>query len=559
MLSGALVTMLFALPNTQSNNNAQTAPPVTVPGRVSTKADNAGMHTRADTLLPSVRYGAHIDLNQASVTLDRLDIRAVPMRAPNQIGVNRSVAVSPKTRAQKFVNRDGSEIIVLIIKSSGASGIGVHFRNFALTGGEEVYVYGPAADSIIFGPYTNKGPWGSGEFWSGTLVGDTAVIEFHTRADENGKGFEIFEVSHIFPKLDLRLRSDQPDVLNCELDASCYGEIQKNAVARITYNDNGPFVCTGTLLNDSAQDEIPYFLTANHCVATQTVAQTVEVYWFYQTTSCNSGVLRSDWVHQFGGANLLATQSSNDFSLLRLVNNAPAGAWFSGWTSGIQSTGTAVFGLHHPDGFIPPAINSYLRRAGGTITSTNANCFELVNGYRADWTSGTTEPGSSGSGLWNSSGYLVGVLSCGPDPETCSSPYSKYSKFANFYSQIQPYIGHPPFFNGETALGGGFYYLQFPNGTPFGYYSYLSDQNFIYHIDLGYEYLIDANDANHGIFFYDFASSSFFYTSPSAFPYLYDFSLNAWLYYLPDVNNPGRYTHNPRWFYNFATGQWITL
>ena len=110
----------------------------------------------------------------------------------------------------------------------------------------------------------------------------------------------------------------------------------------------------------------------------------------------------------------------------------------------------------------------------------------------------------------------------------------------------------PAFFNGEIALGGGWYYLQFANGTPFGYYSYLPDQNFIYHIDLGFEYLFDANDANHGIYFYDFASSSFFYTSPSTFPYLYDFSLNAWLYYL-------RGTHNPRWFYNFATGQWITL
>jgi plastocyanin len=118
---------------------------------------------------------------------------------------------------------------------------------------------------------------------------------------------------------------------------------------------------------------------------------------------------------------------------------------------------------------------------------------------------------------------------------------------------------HPSFFNGETALGGGWYYLQFPNGTPFGYYSYLSDQNFIYHIDLGFEYLLDANDANHGIYFYDFASSSSFYTNPGTFPDLYDFSLNAWLYYLPDFNNPGRYTHNPRWFFNFATGQWITL
>jgi len=118
---------------------------------------------------------------------------------------------------------------------------------------------------------------------------------------------------------------------------------------------------------------------------------------------------------------------------------------------------------------------------------------------------------------------------------------------------------HPAFFNGEIALGGGWYYLQFANGTPFGYYSYLPNQNFIYHIDLGYEYLLDANDGQGGIYFYDFASSSFFYTSPSTFPFLYDFSLNAWLHYLPDVNNPGRYTHNPRWFFNFATGQWITL
>ena len=118
---------------------------------------------------------------------------------------------------------------------------------------------------------------------------------------------------------------------------------------------------------------------------------------------------------------------------------------------------------------------------------------------------------------------------------------------------------HPAFFNGETALGGGFYYLQFANGTPFGYYSYLPDPNFIYHIDLAFEYLLDANDANHGIYFYDFASSSFFYTSPTLFPDLYDFSLNAWLYYLPDANNPGRYTNNPRWFFNFATGQWINL
>ncbi len=118
----------------------------------------------------------------------------------------------------------------------------------------------------------------------------------------------------------------------------------------------------------------------------------------------------------------------------------------------------------------------------------------------------------------------------------------------------------PALFSGEVPLGNGIYYLQFPNGTPFGYYSYLTDQSFIYHFDMGYEYWFDANDGHNGIYFYDFMSNHFFYTSPSfPFPYLYDFSLNSVLYYYPDSHNPGHYTTNPRYFYNFATGQIITM
>ena len=241
-------------------------------------------------------------------------------------------------------------------------------------------------------------------------------------------------------ELDWRLRSNEPDVLNCEVDASCFGDPEKNSVARILYNNNGPRVCTGTLLNNTAQDETPYFLTANHCVNSQAIAQTVETYWFYQTTSCNSGVLRS-WVHTRPGANLLATQASNDFSFIRLQNNAPGGAFFSGWTSTAQSAGANVFGLHQPDGYIPPSVNSYLRRSTGSIMNTNFNCLGLVNGYEIGWTSGSAEPGSSGSGLFSSNGhYLVGVLSCGPIPPTCNNPGAGYSKFANFYPQIRQYI-----------------------------------------------------------------------------------------------------------------------
>ena len=115
----------------------------------------------------------------------------------------------------------------------------------------------------------------------------------------------------------------------------------------------------------------------------------------------------------------------------------------------------------------------------------------------------------------------------------------------------------PPFFNGQVGLGGGWYWLQFPaSGNCFGYYNMLNFP-WVYHQDMGWEYFVDANNGG-GAYIYDSASGHWWYTSPTfAFPYLYDFSLQAVLYYLP--TDSCRYSSNPRWFYNLQTHQWINL
>ncbi len=131
--------------------------------------------------------------------------------------------------------------------------------------------------------------------------------------------------------------------------------------------------------------------------------------------------------------------------------------------------------------------------------------------------------------------------------------------FNVLYQKLLTVNTHAAFFTGEAALSNGVYYLSFPNGDYFGYYSYLSNPRYIYHFDLGYEYWFNANDGKDGVYLYDFASGTFFYTSPTfPFPYLYDFSLNAVLYYYPNTNSTGHYTTNPRYFYNFGTGAIIT-
>ncbi len=93
--------------------------------------------------------------------------------------------------------------------------------------------------------------------------------------------------------------------------------------------------------------------------------------------------------------------------------------------------------------------------------------------------------------------------------------------------------GRPPaaFFNSQASLGSNVYYLQFPNGNLFGYYS-LQFFPIIYHYDMGFEAFIDGG--NGGAYLYDFTSGHWFFTSQTLFPYLYDFTLNNWLYYFPE-------------------------
>ena len=119
----------------------------------------------------------------------------------------------------------------------------------------------------------------------------------------------------------------------------------------------------------------------------------------------------------------------------------------------------------------------------------------------------------------------------------------------------------PAFFAGAASLGDGVDYLAFPNGNIFSYYAFLTDPNYLYHFDLGYEYVVDAADGQAGVYFYDFTSGGFFYTSPTfPFPYLYDFKLNSVVYYFPDPTNPGRYnTDGQRYFYVFKIGQIISM
>lgn len=151
------------------------------------------------------------------------------------------------------------------------------------------------------------------------------------------------------------------------------------------------------------------------------------------------------------------------------------------------------------------------------------------------------------SPLIGSQAYMVRAVKLENTP---SGTYYNASQ-GTFCSSISP----APFFIGETALGNNWYYLAPGTDNVFGYFS-LMDFPYVFHQDMGWEYFIEAGDAQHGGYFYDFTDDVFFYTQPALFPYIYDFKANAWMYYSPLEGSPGRYTSNPRWFYNLTTKAW---
>jgi len=82
----------------------------------------------------------------------------------------------------------------------------------------------------------------------------------------------------------------------------------------------------------------------------------------------------------------------------------------------------------------------------------------------------------------------------------------------------------------------------------FGHYTY-DNYPLVYEYNLGYEYAYSASSG--GVYLFDFTSGHFWYTSSSYFPFLYDYSLNSFLYYYPGNGHP-------RYFYDYSAGQVIS-
>jgi hypothetical protein len=415
--------------------------------------DNTPLSVKAERgQAPLSRLYGHLIMDASKVRrLPALDLSEQKKSVDDKllrIGVVRplSLPLNPLTDSTAYTVAEG-EVNVSAVTTEGALYTRVHFQGMSLPPGARVFVYSANKPDEFHGPYEGHGPSADGTFWTPPLTGDTVVIEYVTAPGTQVKGtpFLVSEVSHTF-KNAFGI-NDAAGSCNIDVTTQTPWLTLAKSVGMLDFIDDEidpegnrfVVICTGTLLNDSANDQIPYVLTANHCIDSPTEAQSVIVYWNYLT-----GENKNSGTQTTFGSDLLATGTSSDFTLLRLTGPLPGGLFFSGWdATSFGSSTISVSGIHHPNG-------SHKRISFGNTNSTNCSVIGLPgpcqNFTGVTWSSGTTEVGSSGSGLWKidntnvTNSKLVGTLNGGLAACDNLSGSDYYGRFSSTYQSISSFL-----------------------------------------------------------------------------------------------------------------------
>jgi hypothetical protein len=214
----------------------------------------------------------------------------------------------------------------------------------------------------------------------------------------------------------------------------------------------GSTFCTGSLVNNTANDRKMYFMTANHCSINSGNAASLVVYWNYQNSFCRtpgsaaSGQAGDGQLNQFHtGSFFRAANAASDFTLVEL-DDPPVSSYNHHWAGWDRSTGSHTCtaaapcsSIHHPstdEKRITYVITDMVSTSYSGTTSPGDGS-HLWAKWAVDppgpiTVAGVTEPGSSGSPLYNSAGRFVGQLhggpsSCGATGNNLSDYYGRFS------------------------------------------------------------------------------------------------------------------------------------
>ena len=315
------------------------------------------------------------------------------------------------------------------LRSNGALALSVQFEDFFMPRGAELFIYSADGTHTIgaFGAHNNRA---GGQFGTQLVVGDEVIVEYREPASAAGQGsFTISGVFHAYrmvPEAEASNR-DFGDSDPCQVNVNCAAgndwQDEKRGVVRIfVVEGNQGGWCSGSLVNNTAQDCSPYILTALHCGVNASASNMNQwVFYFnFEAAGCTNpgsgnaldnqtmtGCVRRADSGDNGG------DSGSDYLLVELNSNVPEAynAFYNGWRRNNSGSSSGA-SIHHPAGDIKK-ISTYSSALQSTTWGGPAGSHWLVtwSANVSGW--GVTEGGSSGSPIFDNQGLIIGTLTGG--------------------------------------------------------------------------------------------------------------------------------------------------
>jgi len=327
-----------------------------------------------------------------------------------RFSVPQAVSLSLKNSGIWQTLQDGSRLWRLKIVSKGAFSTQLLFKKYNLPVGASLHIIGNKKSTTPYiGAFNqNNNPPKDNVFSTGPLPGDSFVLEYFEPKSAFGKGeLELEHVMHAYRNFfgdeeDKNGRSGLCN-FNVECPLSKGWENQIRGTVALTTGSGGRF-CSGSMINNLKNDNKQYLLTAHHCGGSVTGWV---ILFKYQSSTCTRGGPRL-LNHTVARVSEVFRNAPSDHNLALIGEEIPSShePYYLGWSAVNQPEKNMSVGIHHPAGDVKKFSISYFPTESSQWSGGPRDTHWRV----PQWTNGTTEPGSSGSPLFNSDKRVVGQL-----------------------------------------------------------------------------------------------------------------------------------------------------
>ena len=368
--------------------------------------------------LPTVTMEpVNVSILQAEDLINDLD-KGIPWR----FGQNLAVNLSLSTSGQWEYLPNGDKLWRLRVYSQGAYTLNFGFSKYNLPDGATLFFYNENHSEVL-GSFTSANNT-SEQIFATTLIPCEAItIEYYEPANVAFSGELVIDrVTHGYRNIFDFAAKNFGDAGSCQRNVACSPDSvgwsnQIRSVCMLVVGGSG--FCTGALINNTAQDNTPYVLTANHCSTSNDFASWI--FWFnWQSATCtNPGTSPAHDQVTTSGSTLKARNAGSDFCIVQM-NDTPCtfNPYYSGWSRS-TTPATSACGIHHPSGDI--------KKISLSTQSAISATYSGVDSWQILWGTTCTEPGSSGSPIYDQNHRIIGQLYGGPS--YCGAPSSDMNDY----------------------------------------------------------------------------------------------------------------------------------